>query len=77
MTGQAAARRETGHSARDRQRGARLRSARSEANGVAELAVAHDLGGQRCGTAHLAAELADDAGGTLVDVDALAHQWGA
>jgi hypothetical protein len=44
---------------------------------MAELAMAHELAGERRGAAQLAAELAHDAGLALVYVDALPHEWGA
>ena len=48
--------------------------ARGEPHGVAQLAVAHDLAQQRRAATQLAAQLAHDSGGALVDVHALANQ---
>jgi hypothetical protein len=44
---------------------------------MAQLAVAHELGQQRSGATQLAAQLAHDPGGALIDVDALPDERGA
>lgn len=44
---------------------------------MTQLAVAHYLGEQRSAATQLTAQLTDDSGGTLIDVDALSDERGA
>lgn len=54
-----------------------LGGAGRETHGMAKLCVADDLGGERCGAAQRAAQLANDAGEALVQMDTLAYQRSA